>query len=163
MSSDIYKSAADNTPLCLKIFDADSRLIFLNKAGLKEHGLKNLEALAEFDWLSTMEKENVDSMKTALKTAMDGKTGDVIFKHISGSDRKWCHGIFSPLTDKDGKNIGVAFYSLDISEIKEKYDESEKMNKFMIDRELKMVELKAKIKDLEEKNQKIIPPQTPQK
>lgn len=37
------------------------------------------------------------------------------------------------------------------SDLKEKIEEMDKLNKFMIDRELKMVELKAKIAQLEEK------------
>jgi len=79
------------------------------------------------------------------------KKGDKLFAEISGN----------PLKSKD-KIIGVVAILRDITErkkteeeLKEKNEELEKFNKFAVGRELKIIELKNKIKELEEKLNKI--------
>lgn len=149
--NEIYRATVENTPLCLKVFDTSGRLLFLNKAGLAEHGLRETDDLSKFDWMATVDKEYADKVRETFKAALGGKSGEISFPHSSGSDRGWCQGIFSPLKNKAGENLGVVFYSLNITDTKEKYLELEKVNQFMVERELKMIELKQRIKELEEK------------
>lgn len=63
-----------------------------------------------------------------------------------------------PLKDKEGNVVHYITIHKDLTQqkkaediLKEKIDELEKINKFMVDRELKMIELKEKIKKLENK------------
>lgn len=73
----------------------------------------------------------------------------------------------SPIKDEYNKIIGASSIARDISEeikikeeLKERYSESEKFNKLMVGRELKMIELKEEIKKLKnysENNQQIKP------
>ncbi|MCX6737055.1 MAG: PAS domain S-box protein [Candidatus Parcubacteria bacterium] len=72
-------------------------------------------------------------------------------KHIDGSWR-WHTSSAVPFKDDTGKIVGFEGIARDITErkqaeekVKEKVDELEKMNKFMVNRELKMVELKKEI------------------
>ncbi|OGZ18896.1 MAG: hypothetical protein A2Z68_01325 [Candidatus Nealsonbacteria bacterium RBG_13_38_11] len=79
------------------------------------------------------------------------KSGRKMFGEISGN----------PLKSK-GKIVGVVALIRDITErkkteeeLREKNEELEKFNKFAVGRELKIIELKNKIKELEEKLNKI--------
>lgn len=156
VGENIYKATVGNTPLCLKVFDPEGKLIFINKAGLAEHGLKETDNLAEFDWLKTIEKEYLNAVRNTFAEALQGKSGDVIFAHsFKGANREWCHGVFSPLQDEEGKNLGIVFYSLDMTELKKKIEEIENANKYMVERELKMIELKKRIAELEGGQEKI--------
>ena len=80
----------------------------------------------------------------------------VEFEHTKeGSDHDWCSGAISSVKDENEIINGILFYSIDSSDRKkaekmekEKMEEIEKMNSIMVNRELKMVDLKNEIEQL---------------
>jgi len=75
-------------------------------------------------------------------------------------DEKWIFFTAAPLKDLKGNIVGAIETMQDITErkkaeedIKKRNEELEKFNKITVGRELRMVELKKKIKKLEEKEQ----------
>lgn len=58
----------------------------------------------------------------------------------------WCRGI--AIRDKNGKPLRMLGAHNDITELKKSTQEIEALNKFMTDRELKMVELKQEVDTL---------------
>lgn len=116
----IYREITENSILCIKIFDEKGNLLFINSGGRKEHGIKEDEDFTHWDWLATIEAKYHDGVKKQLARALQGEEGDFIFEHVKGrSDRRWCHGTFSPLKDELGKIYAVLFYSSDITALKE--------------------------------------------
>jgi|GEM_PF-7105914 len=62
----------------------------------------------------------------------------------------WISLTMDLLKDAEGKPIGVVGISKAYGELEKRTQELEKINKFMVGRELKMIELKNRIKELEE-------------
>jgi len=135
--SDGFYDLIENTPLCVKVFDAKGNLLFLNKGGRDEHFLKDTDDITKWDWLGTVKKEYQAGVKKIFDLALNGAHGEIEFEHIpEGSRHKWCHGIISPLRDKSGNIELVLFYSNDITARKEaekKFQESESTFKVLFD------------------------------
>lgn len=116
----IYKEITENSILCIKIFDGEGNLLFINAGGLKEHGIKDSDDLSNWDWLGTIKEKYRSDVQSAMKKALAGEEAEAIFEHVPGrSTRKWCHGTFSPMKDGDGKIEAVLFYSSNITSLKE--------------------------------------------
>jgi len=101
-----------------------------------------------------------DYINQEVQKALDNKISYDIEYRIKTADKRtiWVKEIGEAVYGQNGKIIYLDGFILDITakkeiieEIKEKKEELEKINKFMTGRELKMIELKAKIKELEEK------------
>ncbi len=147
----------DSTPVCIKIFDTRGELIFLNKNGRDEHHIKDTDDIKKWDWLSSIKEEYRPVVKKAFEEALKGKSGKVEMEHVQGMGHAWCSGLIFPTFEENSNKVKtVLFYSTDISEtkkaeeeLKNKNRELESFNKIMIGRELTMISLKDKIKELE--------------
>lgn len=149
-----YKQMTDATPVCIKIFDATGKLLFINEGGRKEHFLRDTDDISSWDWIKTVKEEYRDKVLAAFKNGLAGESSRIEMKHTpEGSTHQWCEGFISPIMDDDGKITRVLFYSTDITDKKEAELETgsslEHINDLVVGREVKMVELKEKIKQLE--------------
>lgn len=151
----------DASPMCIKLFDGKGNLIFINKFGRKEHRILDTDDISKWDWVSSIKKEYQDDVKKKFSNILNGSSiEDVEFEHTEeGSDHDWCSGALSSVKDDQGHVSGVLFYSIDVSarkeaekNEKEKTEEIKKMNNFMMDRELKMIDLKKQVEELKEAN-----------
>lgn len=148
-SNPIYEDIVENSPLCIKVFDSNGKLIFINSGGRKEHSIKSKDVIQKWNWINTVAAEDREHVKKAFEDALNGVASRIEYQHTPGeSDHEWCWGIISPVKNSDGSIKNVLFYSLDISLRKKMEKELEGMNKVMIDRELKMIELKDTIENL---------------
>jgi PAS domain S-box-containing protein len=150
-----------------RIFWKNNNSVFLgcNKILAKDAGKENPEEIIgktdfELSWgkqADIYRKDDADVMasgkeKLNFEEPQTTPNGDLI----------WLRTSKVPLVDFDGKIIGVIGIYDDITEQKKaeeellkKTAELENFNKIFIDRELKMIELKEKLKELEKKlNQK---------
>gem|GEM_PF-1873069 len=116
----IYKEITENSILCIKVFDGNGKLMFINAGGIKEHSIKESDDLRHWDWLGTIKEQYRPEVIEAMAKALIGDEVESIFEHVPGkSTRKWCHGTFSPLKDTYGKIYAILFYSSDITALKE--------------------------------------------
>lgn len=155
-----YKQMTDASPLCIKIFDASGKLIFINSEGRKEHFLKDTDDISTWDWVNTVKDEYKDTVLAAFKKGLAGESSKVEMEHTKeGSMHRWCEGSISPIRDDSGEITRILFYSANITEKKEaekKYESDKeshslgKIDDLVVGRELKMAELKEKIKKLED-------------
>jgi len=171
-----FKVLTETSPDCIKLFDVNGKLLYINPGGLREHNLKNLDEAINKDWLAieTIVEEDRDGFSKALREAINGKVSTIEIRHTKeGSVREVCLETIAPVKDGSGKIIGIFGVSRDISELKKienelnevkegleekvnertkelniKLEELEKTNKIIIGRELRMIELKNKISDL---------------
>lgn len=158
-----YRQMTDTSPVCIKIFDASGKLLFINKWGREEHFLKDTDDISNWSWVATIKDQYKKPVLAAFKRGLAGESSHIEMEHTpEGSKQQWCEGFISPIKDDDGKITRLLFYSTDISAKKsiEKKSESEEksldtISGLIVGRELKMVELKEKIKKLESELSKI--------
>jgi hypothetical protein len=160
-SKKLFDDLMDNIPLCVKEFNDRGEFVSINKYGKKEHYLTALTdaEIKKWDYMSSIKEEYRPKVKESFDLALSGKVvGNVLMEHIPGtSEATWCLGDFVPL-EIDGKLKLVYFISRNIDnekfaqkDLEEQKANLEKINSLMVDRELKMIELKEKIRDLENK------------
>lgn len=166
---EMFKTLLDATPLCIKWFDAKGHLISVNKAGRTEHHLEGLseEQVRQWDFMSCIDEAYQPEVKEEMNLALKGAASTFEIKHVPGTSTGiWCESAMTPVKDSNGRVKYVLFLSRDITnekligqerkkseeELKQKNEELEAFNKIAVGRELKMVELKEKIKELEEKS-----------
>jgi PAS domain S-box-containing protein len=151
----LFSTLAQSSPDCIKLFDVEGKLVFINKGGMEEHGYKDLEESQNF--LESMVPESQASFKKAFGAALNH--GDVVSVEIQhttgGSNREFCLESVTPVRDANGVITGVLGISRDITlrkkmeeELQERISDLEKSNKLMVGRELKMMELKNEIEEL---------------
>ena len=158
-----YEQIIESTPICIKVFDGKGNLLFINKGGRQEHFIKDGEDIAKWDWVGTVKDEYRQQVMAAFQAGLKGEASRVVMEHTpEGSTHQWCEGIISPIKGADGRVSLLLFYSVDITkkkmaelelEKKEKdlfiqNEELERMNKLMVGRELRIAELKEKLKKL---------------
>ncbi len=147
-----YRQLIDSTPICIKVFDASGKLVFINKGGRKEHFIQPSDDISKWDWVGTVKPEYRKMVLDAFQAGLKGEFSRIEMEHTpEGSTHEWCEGIISPIKGSDGKVSLLLFYSIDITEKKMSEIELKKMNQLMLGRELDMVKLKEKIKELENK------------
>lgn len=151
----MFSLLLESAPLCIKWFDNKGNLLSVNKGAREEHHLveKTEEEIKSWDYWSCIDPAYHNSIKQYMKEAItEQKTTSFDMKHVPGtSNGLWCHSVISPVKDEEGNVEFVLFLSQDITEQKQYMDEISKMNKMMVDRELKMVELKKELDDLKKK------------
>jgi len=150
----------DNTPMCIKLFDGKGNLLFLNKFGREEHFLSDDADVSKWDWRGTIKNEYLPEVDKKVEAVLNGRPIENLeFEHTrEGSTHEWCAGALSSVKDEQGNVAGILFYSIDITDkkkaekaIEDKVHELETMNKFMVDREIKMVELKNELEEVKSK------------
>ncbi|MBI4812419.1 PAS domain S-box protein [Candidatus Falkowbacteria bacterium] len=135
-----YRDLIENTPLCIKVFDKDRNLVFINKGGREEHFLvgKSDEEVRNWKWWETVKPAyQAEAMEKFKRAFEKGEEGRLEFEHTpEGSCHEWCSSLISPIKDKDGKVKSVLFLSSDISTLKRaemKAKQNEQMFKTLID------------------------------
>lgn len=161
-----YKQIIDSTPVCIKVFDNEGGLIFINKGGRKEHFIKDTDDISKWNWIDTVKEEYRSRVLEAFKNGLAGESSTVMMEHTpEGSDHRWCEGIISPIKNENGKVNLLLFYSIDATKrelAREELVEEEKglrlrneelaeMNNLLIQKELKMEELKKNLEKLEKR------------
>lgn len=114
-----YKTLAEVSPDCIKIFDRKGNLLYLNKAGLREHRLKDLSDLKHWDIFSCIIKENHLKFKDAFKKALKGYETTVEIKHTyEGSTREYCLLTLAPIFNEKHMAEYIFGVSRDITDLK---------------------------------------------
>jgi len=146
--------------------NSKGKIVLLNKKGYEILGYKEGELIGK-DWFKTcLPKENRKEVKKVFKKCMNSKAkliehykNPILTKEGKKKIISWHNAL---LKDKKGNIIGTLSSGEDITkhekaekELKERAKELEKFYKFAVGRELKMIELKKKIKKLENELEKI--------
>jgi len=154
---DKFKMLVDVSPDCIKIFNLENKLEYLSKGGLKEHSFHSEQEAIGFNLVDSIVPEQKDEILAKIKECVEEKKAVYIdVKHLPEfSNREWCSLTINPVIEDDGSIKHFIGISRDISvrkriqfELKASFDEQKKLNDLMIDRELKMIELKKEIASL---------------
>ena len=155
----MFKLLLDATPLCIKWFDKEGNLLSVNKAGKEEHFLTEKTDLEIKNWeyMECIDKKYHAIVKEKFAEALENKDGvEFTMEHAVGTSKgSWCRSKIAPVRNESGEVELVLFISQDITDEKKagsqesiRIREIETMNKLMIGRELKMIELKKEIERL---------------
>jgi len=118
----LFDTLTQYSPDCIKLFDTQGNLRFINKEGLKEHGYKNIEEALKRGMgvmLDSLTPDSKTAFKKAFSAAVRGETISIEVQHTKeGSNRKFCLESITPIRSSDGEISGIMGISRDISEHK---------------------------------------------
>jgi len=146
-----YKVLTEISPDCIKLFDISGNILYINPAGLKEHGFKNLKEALGAKWRAedTVIEEDQIKFKRVLEDAAKGKVSTIEITHTpEGSNRRACLETVAPVLGVENKIMGIFGVSRDISGIKKTEKELRDIKQNL---ELKIEERIKELKRNEEK------------
>jgi PAS domain S-box-containing protein len=152
---DGWRSGFDLISDQVVIADADANILYANKATEDNTGYKVEEIIGKTPgdlWGGEMSKKFYDEMWNTIKVLKKPWIGQVENKRKDGG-RYWSELRISPVVDEMG-NLKV-FIAIEPNvtahkekELRDKIETLEKLNSYMLDREVKMSELKKEIETL---------------
>ncbi len=156
-TEEIYRTLIESMPHIVWVSNLEGEVTFLNKAW-KDWTGREVESSRGTRWAESLHPDDAPGLMTRWEQALSEGApfeGECRFVATDGSVR---HATFIglPVRDDSGQIVSWVGANLDVTAVKnaqkrlqEKVQELEKANKLMIDRELKMIALKEKIKQLE--------------
>ncbi len=155
------KSIVDSVPIMIFVKEVkELRFILFNKAGEELLGYNAQDMLGKNDY-DFFPKEQAEFFIAKDRLVLESKKLLDIPKESINTKNKGVRILHTqkiPILAENGEAKYLLGISEDITEkerieisLQEKFSELEKINQAMIDREIKMVELKNKIKELEQK------------
>ena len=154
---DLFKILADTSPDCIKLFTLDNKIKFMSPGGLREHNLKRPEDAIGLDWTTTIIPEQRGEVLEKIKESIaEKKAVSIDVKHLPEfANREWCALTINPIFDEQWNVKYFVGISHDISgrkkteqEIQEHSEEQSRLVNALIDREIKMTELKRENDEL---------------
>lgn len=153
----------DSIPAWIFFKDKENKFIQVNKSFCEAMGVtkEQLEGKSLFDFFPKEQADVYWKDDKEVIASGKGKT-DIIEPLHTSQGMLWVKTDKIPFRDTKGDIIGVIGFSIDITAEKKFEDEKEKknqevetMNKLMVGRELRMIELKKEVAVLEEKIKKL--------
>lgn len=156
--ADRFEEAVENTTQHIIITDPDGVILYANAAVEKTTGYPPEEVMGSTPalWGKQMPKEVFEELWQTIKGEKKSYQGELVNKRKDGT----LYHVFaniSPVLDRSGNVKFFIGMETDITKQKEfeklllrEKDSLEKMNKFMVERELKMAELKKEIERLKQ-------------
>lgn len=121
LASNQYKILTETSPDCIKLFDLNGDLLYINPGGLKEHNLESVGEAIKQEWkaIDTIIEEDRPSFLNALDRAREGFTTTIEIRHNDlVAKRDVCLETVSPVKDEVGNVTAIFGVSRDISEIR---------------------------------------------
>lgn len=146
-----YKQAIDSSDNHIMITDENGVILYMNNAVERMTGYSREEAIGKTArlWGGQMSTEFYEKMWMTIKEEKKVFRAEVNNKRKNGEIYQ-AYLTISPVLDQDvGELVGFVGIEYDVTEQKKSELDLKKMNDVMIGRELKMRELKKKIKDYE--------------
>ncbi len=138
--------------------DTSNAILSWNKSAELMYGYKSSEVITKSITILWPKEDQADANNLIEQALEKLPVKDYETVHIKKDGTKiYASLTLSPIKDEMDLVSGLSMISRDITEKKlseeklNKYDEVSRLNRLMVDREVKMVELKQRIKDLEDK------------
>jgi len=154
-----FKIAVDSAFNHIIITDLDGKILYANRAVTRITGYSQEEVIGSTPrlWGGLMDPEFYKEMWHTIRDLGQPYSGEVDNKRKNG---EIYHAVIfiSPIKNKEGKIVGYIGTEDDITSIKKaqnelqkKKDTLEKIDSYMVDRELKMMKLKLELETLRDK------------
>lgn len=113
------KTILDTDPECIKLMDAECRLVDINKAGLAMIEAESLEQVYGKSLLQVVAPEQQETAARLVKDVFEGKKGNLEFEMIAlKGTRRWCEVYLVPFTNANGEIINALGVTRDITDKK---------------------------------------------
>ncbi len=113
------RTILDTDPECIKLLDADTRLLDINKAGLKMLEADTLEQVQGTILLPVVAEGQKEIVKKLINDAFNGKTGSLEFEMIAlKGTHRWCEIYVVPFKNVEGAIVSALGVTRDITERK---------------------------------------------
>lgn len=154
-SEEKYRDLFYNVPVGFHVFGSDKKIIDINKAELEMFGYKREEIINKKTWEDLVVPEDDKKFKKHWKCILNNEVINDFEYSIVRKDGQKINVILSASArfDDKGKLINTRGSVVDITErkkaeekLKKKTDDLQRLNRAMIGRESKMIELKEEIK-----------------
>jgi PAS domain S-box-containing protein len=147
---------------CIKLLDLEGNLLWLSPVGCRALGVEDVAYALGRSWVDFWSEHERNTAQAALKTALNGGSGDFIGLFAVRGARRWWHVVISPILGSDGRPERLLAVSRDVTahrlaeealqashaELKAHADELMRFNRAAVDRELRMIELKREVNAL---------------
>ncbi|MFH1286965.1 MAG: PAS domain-containing protein [Candidatus Magasanikbacteria bacterium] len=118
-----YKILTETSPDCIKLFDRNMRLLFINQSGLREHVLKDQKEAEKFDFERSIVPQDRKKFKEGFQAALRKKTTTFRVEHETKKClRHACIETLVPIINSRGNVTMVYGVSRDISK-QEEYEQ----------------------------------------
>ena len=118
-SENRLRTILDTDPECIKLMDADCRLLDINKAGLEMIEADNFENVSGASLLPIVGEGQRQSAEELVKGAFKGDSGRLAFEMITlKGTHRWCEISVVPFKSADGEIINALGVTRDITENK---------------------------------------------
>lgn len=117
---EMYNALVQSSPDCIKLFDLQGKLKFINNAGLAEHRMKSVAEAVRRGVVETIDPNDQPKFVKALAAAKRGKTTTIEIHHTKqGSTRDFCLETMVPVKNERGNITAIFGVSRDISDQKQ--------------------------------------------
>ena len=157
-SEEKLRRILDSSPDAITVTDLNGNIIECNQATLMMHGFKKKELIGK-NSLELFSPKDLERAKEGLKKTLESESVKNLEYTLLTKDGREFPAELSACLIKDTSGNPLSFVAItkDITErkkaeknLKEKIEALERYKKLTVDRELKMIELKKQIKELEE-------------
>jgi PAS domain S-box-containing protein len=151
----IFKDAVESASNHIVITDLDGTILYANKAAeaITGYSIKEMLGKTPRIWGTQMPSEFYTNMWETIKVQKTAFRGEVRNRRKS-AELYDALIVISPIIESNGELIGFIGTEEDISQIKkvekellQQNDELKRLTKMMVDRELRMIELKKMLND----------------
>ena len=113
------RTILDTDPECIKLLDADARLLDINKAGLKMLEADTPEQVQGANLLPVVAEGQKEMVEKLIKDAFNGKSGSLEFEMIAlKGTHRWCEIYVVPFKNVEGAIVSALGVTRDITERK---------------------------------------------
>lgn len=131
------RSVLEASPDCIKVLDAEGRLLSMNQSGLNLMEIEDFESLKHQPWASLWPADVQPLLEAALKTAQEGGTGRFQgFCPTAKGTPKWWDVIVTPVRDSRDQPVQLISVSRDITQ--QKLHEEDRLKKAALEERQKL-------------------------